>query len=77
MPSIRGRVNQIVETQWTSTSPITQTNRDAYRFAGDAFGPVLSDLRTLVETDLKGIEDRMEAAGAPYTPGRVPSWKME
>ncbi|HXI03098.1 MAG TPA: hypothetical protein VNI57_07965 [Candidatus Saccharimonadales bacterium] len=76
-PSIRGRVDQIVETQWASTSPITQTNRDAYRYAGDAFGPVLSDLRTLVETDLKGIEDRMEAAGAPYTPGRVPRWTME
>jgi hypothetical protein len=28
-----------------------------------------------VEVDLKAIEAKLEAAGAPWTPGRVPVWK--
>jgi len=38
---------------------------------------VLSKLRTLVETDLAGLEAKAEAAGAPWTPGRVPRWTPE
>ncbi len=76
-PSIEERVERIVSGQWVSTSPPTATNHDAYRFAGEAFGKALADLQTLLERDLRGIEDRLEAAGAPWTPGRVPRWKME
>jgi hypothetical protein len=32
-------------------------------------------LRKLIETDLKAIEKQLDAAGAPYTPGRLPEWK--
>jgi hypothetical protein len=35
---------------------------------------VLGKLRTLVDTDLAKLEKDMEAAGAPWTPGRVPEW---
>ena len=76
-PSIRSRVERIVGGQWTSSSAPTQTNRDAYAIAGEAFARVLEELRTLVEDDLAGLEDRLEAAGAPWTPGRVPRWQME
>ena len=31
--------------------------------------------RTLVEQDLKRVEDQAEAAGVPWTSGRVPVWK--
>jgi len=34
-------------------------------------------LRTLMEKDLKELEARLEAAGAPWTPGRIPDWEME
>ncbi len=76
-PSIVERVERIVSGQWVSTSRPTSTNQDAYRFAGEAFSKVLADLRSLIERDLVGIEDRLEAAGAPWTPGRMPRWKME
>jgi Mg2+ and Co2+ transporter CorA len=63
--------------QWSVTSPPTQTERDAYRYAGTEFTKVLSELRKLVQEDLTGLEARLEAAGAPWTPGRIPIWKME
>jgi len=38
---------------------------------------VLEVLRTIVETELRGLEEKAEAAGAPWTPGRVPRWEPE
>jgi len=29
----------------------------------------------VVNTDLRNLEQKLEAAGAPYTPGRMPEWK--
>ncbi|MBI5383717.1 MAG: glycosyl hydrolase [Verrucomicrobia bacterium] len=74
-PSISERVQ--TGSQWQVTSPPTQTQRDAYRYAGEAFEKVLADYRVLAEKDLPALEAKFEAAGAPWTPGRVPQWKME
>ena len=30
-----------------------------------------------IEKDLKQLEDKLEAAGAPWTPGRIPDWEIE
>ena len=47
-----------------------------YDIAADGFGTVLEKLRGLIERDLRGLGAAMEAAGAPWTPGRgVPVWK--
>jgi len=32
-------------------------------------------LRALITVDLVSLENAAEAAGAPWTPGRVPTWK--
>jgi hypothetical protein len=77
LPGIADRVERIVGSQWLSTSPPTKTNEEAYRYAGDAFSSLLPDLTALIERDLEGIEARLEKAGAPWTPGRVPRWSME
>ena len=76
-PSITERVQQVVLAHWTTTSAPTGTQQQNYDVAASAFGSVLDQLRKLVETDLKNLEGRAEAAGAPYTPGRVPNWKNE
>ena len=76
-PSITDRIGYIVGAQWTSTSAPTQTSQDAYRLAAADFAGELEKLRKLLDTDLKNLEARMESAGAPWTPGRVPSWKPE
>jgi len=72
-----GRVEAIVATQWTTTVAPTGTSREAYANAAEAFEKQLTSLKTLVDTDLRSLEDAMEKAGAPWTPGRVPTWTKE
>jgi photosystem II stability/assembly factor-like uncharacterized protein len=76
-PAIADRVQGIVYGHWYSTSAPTSTHRQAYDLAGRAFADTLARLRTLVEVDMKDLEDRMESSGAPWTPGRVPRWTAE
>ncbi len=77
LPSITDRVQGIIFGHWASTSAPTATHRQAYETAAEAFAGVLEGLRQLVEVDLAGLEQRAEAAGAPWTPGRVPRWSRE
>jgi photosystem II stability/assembly factor-like uncharacterized protein len=76
-PSITARVDRVVGSQWATTAGPTQTDLEAYRLAAEAFAPLLADLRKLIEVDLRALEQKMEAAGAPWTPGRLPDWKPE
>ena len=73
--SIGDRVSKAVGDMSTSTSKPTQTVQDAYNIANEDFTTELQKLRTLVEIDLKNLEQAAEAAGAPWTSGRVPEWK--
>jgi photosystem II stability/assembly factor-like uncharacterized protein len=74
-PAIVERAQSIVDDGWASTSAPTQTQRDAYAIAGAELADQLAVLRHLVDTDLANLEAAMEAAGAPWTPGRLPDWK--
>ena len=76
-PAIVDRVQQVVGGHWDTTSAATATHKRNYEIAAAAFAPVLADLRTLILVDLKKIEDAAEAAGATWTPGRVPDWRPE
>jgi photosystem II stability/assembly factor-like uncharacterized protein len=73
--SISDRVNQIVSGHWNSTADATATHKSNYEIAAKQFGPVLEQLRVLIAVDLVALENAAEAAGAPWTPGRVPTWK--
>jgi hypothetical protein len=77
LPSISNRVQQIVGGHWTTTSAPTKTHEQNYDVAASEFGALLPELHKLVETDLKNLEAKAEAAGAPWTPGRVPTWNPE
>jgi photosystem II stability/assembly factor-like uncharacterized protein len=77
LPSIVDRVQGIVSSEWATTQAPTQTMRDAYTVAGEEFVGVLAKLHTLVEIDLKHLDETMEKIGAPWTPGRVPDWTPE
>jgi photosystem II stability/assembly factor-like uncharacterized protein len=76
-PSVVERVQGVVAGHWLSTSAPTETHRRSYQVAGELFAPVLEQLRTIVEVDMKALGDRLEAVGAPWTPGRVPRWSPE
>jgi photosystem II stability/assembly factor-like uncharacterized protein len=73
--SITERVGTIVSDQRLSTQRPTQTQMDHYAAAAAEFEQVLARLRALIEGDLARLEKAMEAAGAPWTPGRIPEWK--
>ncbi len=75
-PSITSRVENVVYSQWTTTAAPTQTEQDAYRIAGADFVEVLAELRKL-NAELVALEDKLESAGAPWTPGRIPEWQMD
>ena len=73
--SISDRVSQIVGNQRMSTSRPTQTHQQQYQIAADDFAAELKKLRNLVEVDLAKLEKALNAAGAPWTPGRLPEWR--
>jgi hypothetical protein len=70
-------VDGIIYDQYLSTGAPTGTNRKAYEIAAAEFGLFLADLRVFVERDLRTLESALEAARAPWTPGRIPEWKQE
>ena len=74
-PSIQDRVSGIIEGERFSLAKPTQTHVTDYAIAAEEFGQQLAKLRSLVESDLTKLQHDMEAAGAPWTPGRVPEWQ--
>jgi photosystem II stability/assembly factor-like uncharacterized protein len=74
--SIVARVQGIVSGHWMTTQAPTATHRRAYEIAAEEFADVLARLQASMN-DLQALEAKAEAAGAPWTPGRVPRWEPE
>jgi photosystem II stability/assembly factor-like uncharacterized protein len=72
-PSLVDRITVAVN-GFTTTVPPTTTHREALTIAEQQFVPLLARLRQAVEVDLASIEKELNAAGAPWTPGRIPDW---
>jgi len=74
-PSLSSRLTGIAGGVWSGTlGDVTDTHKRQYDVVAQEFGGILERLRALVEVDLKRVEDAAEAAGAPWTSGRVPRW---
>ncbi len=71
--SIGDRVNGIGFEQSRTLAPPTATHRHQVEIAKSMFGEELARLRTLVEMEIPAMERDAEAAGAPWTVGRVPT----
>lgn len=69
-PSISSRLYGMAYAMYNSTSAPTQTQRAQLAIAKAAFESVLAELTALAENEVKAMERKLEAAGAPYTPGR-------
>ncbi|MFO0850133.1 MAG: FlgD immunoglobulin-like domain containing protein [Gemmataceae bacterium] len=54
--------------------PPTGTQKQAYETAGKLLAADLATLRRILEKDLPELERKIEAAGGPYIPGRLPVW---
>lgn len=73
--SIEDRVVTIMDEERLSSSPPTQTHLQSYKLAAEEFTQQLAKLHTLIEGPYTQLEKDIEAAGAPWTPGRIPSWQ--
>jgi photosystem II stability/assembly factor-like uncharacterized protein len=62
--------------RWMLASPPTQAQQAGYDIATADLESALAALQGITE-DLKKIEEKMEAAGAPWTPGRWPELLQE
>jgi len=74
-PSISSRLFGSIYDGSGTTSDPTTTMKDQLQIAGEEFETALTTLKNIMNTDLKALEQKLEAAGAPYTPGRQPDWK--
>jgi hypothetical protein len=70
--SIVERVETIVGDVGAALQRPPATDLQTYAIASQEFGVEREKLRALVEVDLKAIEQALDAAGAPWTPGRLP-----
>ena len=73
--SINDRVTHIMEGERFAITAPTHTHQETYAIAADEFAQQLANLHTLIRMDLAKLEKDLEAAGAPWTPGRVPEWQ--
>jgi photosystem II stability/assembly factor-like uncharacterized protein len=74
-PSISNRLFSAIYDGYNSTSDPTTTMKDQLQLASDEFELFLKDLKEVINNDLKALEQKLENAGAPYTPGRLPDYK--
>jgi hypothetical protein len=70
VPSILGRVGRVAGGHWDTRQAPTTTQTQSIDIAQDAFDELSVELSTLLTTDLPALEAELEAAGAPWTPGR-------
>jgi photosystem II stability/assembly factor-like uncharacterized protein len=70
--AISERANTISSELNRTLARQTATHEQQLQIAGELFAVERAKLKTLVETDVPGIEKELERLGAPYTPGRVP-----
>ena len=75
-PGLNSRIRNAMMGAMGSTEGPTGTHRRQFEIAGEQFQAVVGKLRKLVEVDLAALNKKLDAAGAPWTPGRkIPTWK--
>ena len=74
--SISSRINDIMQNLMSTTSSPTNSYMTSYNVAAQQFTPVLAEVKAIGE-EIRKIEILLEQKGAPYTPGRIPEWKMD
>ncbi|UCC84914.1 MAG: glycosyl hydrolase, partial [Gemmatimonadota bacterium] len=77
MPGLTSRVSTAMRGSYATTYGPTGTHRRNYEIAASQFAELLPALRQLIEVDLVALEDKLEAAGAPYTGDRLPNWQPD
>ena len=66
------RLQYIIWGQSGSTSAITNTSKEAYKIVQAELPLIIEKLEKIAKEDIKGLEEKLEKAKAPWTPGRIP-----
>jgi hypothetical protein len=69
-PSILDRIGRVAGGHWDTRQAPTATQRTSLDVAARELGALRTELTAILETELPGLEAELEAAGAPWTPGR-------
>lgn len=70
VPPIGSRIGGLMYEQYYSTASPTETHREVYNIANESFKPVLEELAKVTDELMPSLQKKLEAVGAPYTPGR-------
>ena len=73
-PSISSRAGTVAAATRMANAKPTQTQIAEYNIASQELEVELKKLRQLAEVEWPKIEKSLEELGAPWTPGRVPTW---
>jgi len=71
-PSISRRVRFVMFEQKYSTSTPTGTHINSLAIADEEFRPLLERVRKVTDVDMLQLREKLQKAGAPYTPGVLP-----
>ena len=69
------RLATITETHSSSSSAITASEKADMAILEEQFPPILEELKQIVQKDIPELESALNSVNAPWTPGRLPSWK--
>ena len=70
VPTIMSRIGGIANDHWGTRATPTATQRESLEIGRKAFVALDADAQQLIDVDLPAFEAELEAAGAPWTPGR-------
>jgi photosystem II stability/assembly factor-like uncharacterized protein len=73
--SIGDRVRYAARSAVETLSKPTSTQKESEAIASKEFTAELAKLKQLAEVDLPALEKKLDLFGAPWTPGRLPSWE--
>ncbi|MCX6152154.1 MAG: glycosyl hydrolase [Ignavibacteriales bacterium] len=70
---LNNRLGTMIYTQWVSTSNVTLNQKRSYEILQQEFPPILEKVKKIESEGIKPLEAELDKAGAPWTPGRLPS----
>ena len=75
-PGFMSRLNTMMKGAMGSTTGPTETHKAQYGIVLEEYEEVIDDLKAILAEDLPGINEKLDEAGAPWTPGRgIPELK--
>ncbi|MCB9246561.1 MAG: glycosyl hydrolase [Flavobacteriales bacterium] len=73
-PTIRGRVEDVTYSLWSTTAAPTASHKKAYAIVRAQIEDLLQDLQK-IDSELNKLNGKLDTYQTPYTPGRVPVFR--